>query len=211
MPVDPSKEVAEKKVADFTANLKGRLRNIHPRDYLPYAASTLRRVLEDQRSWGRYPPHFILHSMEANCAFHRAGHHARIRSKTLDRILNVYKEFDDPAALHTLDQGREVDLDLFFLTLASQQFGVQANWGRYRIAGGILIFLQGSFKKTEPLFKREFGLSFSDWIMFCLLIYLASDAATEDSTIDSRYIRSETKTLSESAVTAGFCLALTYR
>ena len=130
MPIDPSKEDAKKKVADFNANLENRLKNLHPRDYLPYAASNLRQVLENQDSWGRYPPHFILHSMEANCAFHRAGHHARIKTRTLDKIMEVYKKFDDPAALHVLNQGRETDLDLFFLMLARQQFLVQGKWGK---------------------------------------------------------------------------------
>ena len=206
MPDDPAKEAAEKKVAEFTESLKRRLRNLRPREYLPFAASELRQVLENQDAWGRYPPHFILKSMEANCALHRRGLHAPVGGKSFEKILKVYKEFDDPAALHTLNQGGETDLDLFFLMLAGQQFGVQANWGRYRIAAGILIFLQGSFRTTEPLFQREFGLSFTDWVKFCLLIYLAADAAKEDLIVDSRYIRSEKKTLSDSAVTAGFRL-----
>jgi hypothetical protein len=206
MPIDPSKEDAKKKVADFNANLENRLKNLHPRDYLPYAASNLRQVLENQDSWGRYPPHFILHSMEANCAFHRAGHHARIKTRTLDKIMEVYKKFDDPAALHILNQGRETDLDLFFLMLARQQFLVQGKWGKFRIAGGVLIFLQGSFRKTEPMFQKEFGLSFDDWIKFCLLVFLASNQSKNDVTIDSRYVRAENKALSNTAVTAGFRL-----
>ena len=206
MPVDPSKEDAKKKVADFNANLENRLKNLHPRDYLPYAASNLRQVLENQESWGRYPPHFILHSMEANCAFHRTGHHAPIKPRTLDRILNVYKDFEDPAALYTLNQGTETDLDLFFLMQASQQFGVQAKWGRYRVTGGILIFRQGSFKNTEPLFHREFGLSFIEWIKVCLLIYRAVDLEKKDPIVDSLYVRSKQTILSDSTVTAGFRL-----
>ena len=206
MPADPSKEEAKKKVADFNANLENRLKNIHPRDYLPYAASTLRRALEEQKSWGRYPPHFILHSMEANCAFHRAGHHAPIKPRTLDRILNVYKDFEDPAALYTLNQGTESDLDLFLLMLASQQFAVQAEWGRYRIADGILIYQQGSFRNSEPQFQIKFGLSFCDWIRVCLLLYLAADAAKEDSIINSLYIRSNQEIVSHTALTAGLRL-----
>ena len=206
MPVDPSKEDAKKKVAGFNANLENRLKNLHPRDYLPYAASNLRQVLENQESWGRYPPHFILHSMEANCAFHRAGHHAQIKPRTLDRILNVYKQFVDPATLHTLNQGSETDPDLFLLILASQQFGVQAKWGRYRVTGGILIFRQGSFKNTEPLFHRKFGLSFIEWIKVCLLIYRAVDLEKKDPIVDSLYVRSKQTILSDAAVTAGFRL-----
>ena len=206
MAVDPAKEAAKKKVADFTESLEKRLKNLDPRDYLPFAASTLRRVLEDQNTWSRNPPHFILRSMEANCAFHRQGLHARIKTRTLDKIMEVYKKFDDPAALHILNQGRETDLDLFFLMLARQQFVVQGKWGNFRIAGGVLIFLQGSFRRTEPLFQRTFGLSFCDWIKFCLLVYLASDQEKKDATIDSRYVLAEQKALPDSAVTAGFRL-----
>ena len=206
MAVDPAKETAKEQVAEFTKSLKKRLKNLHPRDYLPFTALTLRRVLENQGAIQMYPPHFILHSMEANCAFHRRGLHAKVDRNIFEKILKIYKEFEDPAALYILNQGKETDLDLFFLILARQQFVVQGKWGKHRIAGGILIFLHEPFRRTETLFQRKFGLSFSDWIKFCLLIYLAADEAKEDSIVDSRYVRSEKKSLSDSAVNAGFRL-----
>ena len=207
MAVDPAKEAAKKKVADFTESLEKRLKNLDPRDYLPFAASTLRRVLEDQNTWSRnllisYFTRWRLIVRSIAKAFMLESRH-ELSTRLWKYIRN---SMILPPCTFSIKVGKPTWLHLFFLMLARQQFVVQGKWGNFRIAGGVLIFLQGSFRRTEPLFQRTFGLSFCDWIKFCLLVYLASDQEKKDATIDSRYVLAEQKALPDSAVTAGFRL-----
>ena len=206
MAVDPTKKAAKNIVAEFTRSLERRLRNLRPKEYLPFAASTLRLVLENDDTWRRYPPHFILHSMEANCAFYRRGLHSEIKPRTFERIMNVYRDFADPAALHTLGQGKLTDSDLVILAAARQQSVVQDKWGRYDLACGFLIFLQGSFDTTEPLFQRKFGLSFTEWIMVCLLIHIATAQVNQDVIVSRSYVQAKQRDLSDTVIATGFSL-----
>lgn len=206
MAEDSERAAAEEKVAEFTESLKRRLRNFHPRDYLPFAAQKLRWVMENRDAWRRYPPHFILQSMEANCAFHRRGHHAAIKARAFEKLIDVYADFDDPAAMYTLDQGRMTDLDLFMLAQARQQFVVQEEWGIYDFASAVLMFLEGSFRKTEPLFRKNFGLGFSEWIKACLFVFLASDKENQGVIVNSSYVRANQSVLSDEVITAIFRL-----
>ena len=204
MPIDPSKEDAKKKVADFAANLERRLKNLRPRDYLPFAAATLRKVLERQEIWDTYPPHFILHSMEANCAFHRRGLHAKVGRRIFDKVMKLYTSYDPPADLHALEKNTDVETDLFMLAKARQQFPIQSTWGTNDLAAGIMIFQEKHFPNVHRLFQSKFGIGFAEWIRLCFIVFTASKQ--NDVVLAERVVQAIREMVSDRVCEAGFDL-----
>jgi hypothetical protein len=58
---------------------------------------------------GRYPIHFLMHSIQANCSYFNANRNDRLTEIKLQRILNHYRQYFDPVAEYflTKDDGVE--------------------------------------------------------------------------------------------------------
>ena len=75
----------------FYDRLEDLVRRYQPEVFAPHAAELLHRILPDRNSWSHYPPHMVVNSIEANCAYFRKHRREPITDTRLNEILNHYR------------------------------------------------------------------------------------------------------------------------
>lgn len=166
---------AVRQVEEYRNTLQRRLKKLSPASYLQYAAACLRDVQTGSRNLSNYPPHFILHSMEANCAYHRPCYGNDVSEIAFRRIMNVYHAYDDPAVHHVLTErnGTDkviLDAEQFLMVSARHQFLPQRSQSHHDFARAALLFFDDTLKGTQTQFASKFGFTFRDWMDLCLLV-----------------------------------------
>lgn len=162
---------AEETAREFRREIERHLKRFSPSDYLPFATTLLNSVLQNpDKMMAKWPPHFIIHSMEANCAYHRGHRNEPVSMKTMERLFKVYNSYDDPAQLYLLKQPWP-EPELILMEMARQQFIIQHEWNAYDVARGLLLFQE--LPLSGKLFADKFGITFDDWIRFCVALSAA--------------------------------------
>lgn len=155
-------------VLRFHEELERYLKRYNPYDYSFFAAQIIEdsfNNLELQRS---FPLHFLLHSIEANCYYHRKQNNDPIDLKKLHKIIRVYLDYYDPLSNYYLKDKNNPFI--WFVTTARQQFYLQSSLGYPDLGRGIELFCKPIYRKSESKFKDEYGLSYKEWfiITFCI-------------------------------------------
>lgn len=116
-----------------------------------------------------WPVHFLIHAIEAGCAYYRDSYNDPITDKTLLKIVNVYHEYYSPMNEYLLKNTRR--MDLFLAMTARQQFYLQETAGEFDAARGLVLFNEANFPTTSELCRRELGFGFKDWFTFCFVLW----------------------------------------
>lgn len=99
-PEDAGIAAAKRRVTSYYEELERLLKRHDPLDLAPQFAIKLRatRTLTDKGL--DHPPHFLLHAIEANLAYHRGQNRDPIPEERYRRILQTYVGFNDPYLHH---------------------------------------------------------------------------------------------------------------
>lgn len=154
---------------NFLADLEKLTKKYQPQKFAVFASTIINYVLENPKEMNRWPIHFILHAIEANCAYHRPYLNNEVDINAIMKVIRRYKEYDDPVVAYFLNQKGEAEPCL--INMARQQFQYQSGLGRYDIARGAIIFNSSIFPKSEPKFIKQFGLTFKEWFTFAYAAY----------------------------------------
>lgn len=160
----------------FREVIEQRLKRLPPEDFLPLASMKLADASEHDHELTLWPPHLLLHAMEADCAYYRPVYHDPVDMRILTKVINDYKEYwgrVELTNLQFLSPEKIEDFEPFFMNMARRQLYLQAHAGVNDVGRGILLFLNGRCGRSEDRFKAEFGLDFETWFTFCMAVHAA--------------------------------------
>ena len=150
----------------FYDSLEKRVKRYRPDVYAPYMARRLRECLTTPNKFTQTPPHRILHSIEANCAYHRSGYDEHIDFNGMARIMNVYYDYPDPLQMSMVHES----LDRLFLVMRREQIELQIGVSKSQLAGIWQLFVADDpLSETARAFEAQHGLSIRQWIQLCFL------------------------------------------
>ncbi|MFC2031375.1 hypothetical protein ACFLWA_11705 [Chloroflexota bacterium] len=183
----------------FYEELARLLNRYNPRDYGPHIASMIVNLVDKPRKWRYYPLHFLVHSIEVNCTYHKPYRNYPITSKRINEIMNHYKGYYDPYFQHTLeDLG---DLELWALAMARQQFPLQAFPRPVELARCLRLFVEGSpLPSCADQFRRRYGFDMRDWVFLAFALCASSIARRKALISASDFLDSEIASIPRSAV-----------
>ena len=75
--IDEAVRKANLKMLSFYDVLEKKAKRHLPRKYILYIAERLTQCRRDLKKFAQTPPHHLLHSIEANCAYHKDGYDGR--------------------------------------------------------------------------------------------------------------------------------------
>ena len=84
---------------------------------MPYMSRLFRKAVENLGRT-KIPPHFILRSIEANCAFWKEGYDEPIDYNKMAKIINLYLDNDNPFLVNVIHR----NLDLTFLMMWESKY-----------------------------------------------------------------------------------------
>ena len=203
---DKSRETAKLEADRFYAELARLLSGCEPREYGPAVASLMFDLVHKQDTWRFYPLHFLVHSIEANCAYYDGSHSRKVTPARVNRVVDHYKNYFDPYLKYTLEELRS--LELFALAMARQQFVWQrppANRGWIRC---LLLFWESrSLAATRRKFGLTYGIDLHDWIYLGFAVEAFTVANSSPLTRPSNLVESELETVPRPAITTYFELS----
>lgn len=157
----------------FIEELKERLKYYPPENYAPFVSKIINDSLELDypEYYSFWPPHWLLHSIEANCAFYDSKYKEKITPEKLKyNILNLYGRLDDPVAKYHLKTRN--DLEYFLIYLSRQQiYFLQKRFNIYDLGRAVEMFLNSDFKNSERVLLKNHKLSFVNWIFYSFIIF----------------------------------------
>ncbi|MCF7955694.1 MAG: hypothetical protein K9M75_07835 [Phycisphaerae bacterium] len=165
-------------VRDFYVFLGKKLKRYKPHKYMTSIAGRLCECKKDLKKFGQTPPHYLLHSIEANCAFHKSFYDENLNWKKIGQIMNSYVNIfgDNAFLLHTIHE----NIDRFFLMMSRQQFELQNTASISSISRAWSLFVNN--KHTTSLgfeFNKKFGISFEQWFQMAFLSYVLANNSTK--------------------------------
>src|SRR5712692_4555919 len=107
---------ARGKAAAFQSEVEGHVKRYRPTDLVPALATRVEQSFATPALLSSFPPHFLLHAMEASCAFHRSAYAQPITENGIRRLVNVYHAYHSPTLDYILRDQKS--LDLFFILTA---------------------------------------------------------------------------------------------
>lgn len=153
----------------FENELERLVKRYLPINFAPLAASTLLGVLSNQNQWGTYPPHIIVKSIEANCAYFRNYRTAVLDERRFNEIISLQTDYYDPYLRYVLQDLQ--DLDLFALAMSREQFELQHTPTLDLFARSIILYSDSpQLSRSRELFEARTQITISDWIFLCFII-----------------------------------------
>jgi hypothetical protein len=151
--------------------LEKKLKRHRPREYIGWMAKRLAESWDDPKKFVQTPPHRIMHSIEANCAYWKQGYADPVEWNAVAKIMNTYNDWTDPFQLSTISE----NLSRFFLMLRREQIELQQrpSWA-YIMRVWRLFARSDSMQKSNAEFKAEFGLAMDQWVKLCFICWLIS-------------------------------------
>lgn len=158
---------AELKMMEFYDSLERKVKRHRPEIFIPYMANLFRESLENFYRT-KVPPHFILRSIEANCAFWKEGYDEQINRNRMAKIINLYIGYDNPVLINAI----HTNLDITYLMMHREQIIVQTKPTSGFIARTWMLFVNNpSMKTIKKRFEDKYSLSIDDWFKLCYLCY----------------------------------------
>ncbi len=204
---DEAKRKAIQTAGAFYQRLRRLLRRYRPQDYGPLVAKVIYSIIDDQNQWRYYPIHFLVNSIEANCAYHQWYHKIEdLTQARINEIMNHYQGYHDPYLEHVLDVER--NLELMGLAFAKQQFPYQRYLDLPALARAIVLFSQDyPLPKTEVLFREAYELTIRDWIYLCFSIFSNTTPKKTPVTSIGNYVNTNISGFPKGSVASFFEMA----
>jgi hypothetical protein len=166
----------------FYEELDRFLKRHRPDDYAPFAAERLWQTMAemdegDPRKFSQTPPHRILHSIEANCAYWRRQNHDPVDLACLGRAMKVYHDHLDPLQMGILEdcEKGKADIQNFFLVMWREQMELQYRHSLEDVARVWQLFVAGDpIPTVSEWFAHTYGLSIAEWMQLCFVCQAAA-------------------------------------
>lgn len=188
----------------FYAALEEKLKRFQPIDYSPFVAEQLEQVRLGNRRRAQLPPHFLMHSIEANCAYTRGQNRDPVTWNRFGRVINVYNDFPDPLQTVTIPE----NLDRFFLLLDRQQMQLQRTYSCSDMARLWQLFVADDpLPKATADFFRKYRINPMEWLQLSFLTCTAAQQKPQSMFAKTSVSNYEHVNISDDSVDAFFELA----
>jgi len=156
---------------DLYDALEGKLKRHAPRDYIIWMSKRLTESWLDDKKFKQTPPHRVIHSIEANCAYWKKGYRDPVTWDAVVRVMNIYHEFVDPYQLNTISDS----LDRFFLLMYREQIPLQkrASWTHF-LRSWVLFVRDDSMAQSRCEFHSHYRITMDQWVKVCFLCWAVS-------------------------------------
>ncbi|MWC28130.1 hypothetical protein [Paenibacillus sp. MMS18-CY102] len=190
------------KAASFRDQLESRLKRFPPWHYAPIVSNIINDVFIDRKHMGRYPLHFLIHSIQANCSFYNPNRNDILTEKKLQHILNHYRKYFDPVAEYFLTQ--ENGVEPYFVNLSRQQLSLQWGHDANSMGRSIKLFIEKTYPKSEKYIHDNYNISFKDWfkIGFAISAFIETRKPMVISLV--QFINSHKKIATDQAINSFF-------
>ena len=149
--------------------LEKALKRHRPIDYITLMSKRLAESWSDTKKFIQIPPHRIMHSIEANCAYWKEGYSDPVTWNSVVRIMNTYSDSDDPYQLSAIHE----NLNRFFLILWREQIELQKRASWSYIIRAWHLFVRSSFmQESNQEFLNKYNLTMDQWIKFSFLCWV---------------------------------------
>lgn len=170
-----SRASAEAQAVEFFERVRARVRTMSPRILGQIVARILGAVKDGHMEMRYWPPHYLLHALEASCAHFREPYSKEISQDDLLKLMKVYVDYYDPISNYLLtDQQR---LDLMLVAYSRAQFPVQGRVDLHFFGRTASLFDPARLPRCDRILRQRLGFSIRDWQRFCLAVM--SSAADE--------------------------------
>jgi hypothetical protein len=197
---DDSRREAKQRADEFYAGLCHRIRRYNPEEFGPAVARIIYNVLDTPRMWRYYEPHYLVHAIEANCAYYQSLLTTeKVTQPCINRIINYYKGYRDPYIEYVLDKLRS--LEYLVLAMARQQFPYQRAPRASELARSILLFVDKEpLPQTAARFQATYGLTTRDWVYMSFAVLADTWGRNSPVTSPRHFLASEVGALPKTAV-----------
>ena len=167
-----SKENSNKITQQFYDNLRRQIRRFDPGDFSIMASNILRASLSNMDLMSHYPPHFLLHAIEANCRYYDPCVKRVLDRHNFNKVINVYHDYKDPYQQHELQKKSEEGVFNLLISMAVNQFPIQRHLN-YNIFGRSIVLFHKSenLECFRNLFYEKYGLPIKDWLILTFAVF----------------------------------------
>ena len=175
------------------------LKRYKPENYARVATAILAEVVGNNRRMAGFPPHHLIHSIEANCAYYRPQYDDPVDGDRVRRIINRYKAFRDPYLRYALEDAQVLELAL--LAMARQQFALQLRPNIAHFARYLYMFVENDpVPGIQDVFLAKYGFSIRDWMYLNYAAFAYTESNHVQSIAPSTFLASEVDTIPRNAV-----------
>jgi hypothetical protein len=165
-------------MVSFYSDLEKRLKRHPIKEYALYVSHRISKCKNAVNLQSQTPIHFLLNSIEANCAYYNDGYSESITWNKFARIINTYHIHDNNQfLLNVIEENPE----RFLLMIGRQQFELQYQLSIQHIARAWSLFVNNKHTSgLGKLFESKFHISFEQWFH---LSFMACVASEQNSTL----------------------------
>lgn len=151
--------------------LERKLKRHAPRDYIICMSKRFTESWLDDKKFLQTPPHRIIHSIEANCAYWKKGYRDPVTPNVVNKIMNIYHDFVDTYQLNMISES----IERFFLLMYREQIPLQkrASWAHF-LRSWVLFVQNDSMVESRVKFHSHFGIMMDQWVKVCFLCWAIS-------------------------------------
>jgi hypothetical protein len=150
--------------------LERKLKRYRPQEYIHWMSKRLAESWDNIEEFTKIPPHRILHSIEANCAYWKEGYDDKVDWNAVAKVMNTtYHDWTDPFLLAAISE----NINRFMLMMTREQIELQKRGSWSYIIRVWRIFVRNpSMQKSNQEFQAKFGLTMDQWIKLCFICWL---------------------------------------
>lgn len=153
--------------------LEKKLKRYPPQVYIPYCSQQITKSRENPKFLSKLPPHNLIHSIEANCAYHKSGYSDPINWDKFAKIMNVYYDYgDNPFQSYTIHE----NIERFILMMHRQQFALQEGVSNSHLARTWSLFVNNAYMaKLSEEFEQKYKFTFEQWFHLIFLSWVGAN------------------------------------
>ena len=164
---------ASEEWANLHRTLASQLKHYAPQDWAALAASELRECGRDSTTMRRCPPHIVLRSIEACCAYSVDSINYLLDRRRFYKVVHEYMRHNDPVFLRLA----RFELVHFLIVLEREQITLQHSLTVNEIAKIYLVFADPiGMRMSNVAFQTEYGITILQWMQLCQAAYAAFEA-----------------------------------
>lgn len=165
-----TRDEAEAEVLAFEDRIRARLRHYSPESFAVEVAKRFRLGEVDDDLMRQHPPHFLVHALEANCAYFEHWRFQPLTDDDFAACINEWHHFIDPVLMGTLKDGTH--LFEFVQYMHRTQMEVQGTGSHFRFGRALRIFGDESqIPRAARAFVKQYGIGPRDWLKLLIILH----------------------------------------
>ncbi len=172
-----SRDEAEAAVLAFESRVRKQVCGLSPESFAVEVARRFRIGQADVEAFGQHPPHFLIHALEANCAYYQRWRYRPLTDNEFATTINLWHDFNDPVLMGTLKDGTH--LFEFVQYMHRTQMELQGQGSHIRFGRGLRMFADATgIPRAAAAFGERYGLTARDWIKLVLVFHARTGEAS---------------------------------